>query len=185
MRLTAIIAIPILLSGAGLAVAGDTTPGSALGAGGGSPRATADLSPVPFDSAATARYRRTALALAAAMGTGDAKAFRELHTDAGWAQADDWWKGMLENQKRSFGRVVKAEGPLRGVVRGGNLGAGIPPDGAAILVRFEKEAGATMSFVLDDDGRIVRSSLWVLRELARANPEGAEVLWPAPRRGRK
>jgi hypothetical protein len=34
-----------------------------------------------------------------------------------------------------------------------------------------------MSYVLDDSGRVVRSSLWVLRELAGADTAGVPLLW--------
>ncbi len=142
--------------------------------------AEAALEPVPFDSATTARYADTGRRLAAAVATGDAGGFRALHTEAGWAQADDWWKAMLANQKRSFGPVVAARGPYRRSIRAGRLGAGIPPDGAAVLLFFERGAGASLSFVLDDSGRVVRSSLWVLRELAGADTSGVPLLWAPP-----
>ena len=66
--------------------------------------------PIPFDSLTDARYRDTAKRLAAALATDDTLAFRALHTDAGWQQADDWWKSLLANQKRTFGRVVRVDG---------------------------------------------------------------------------
>jgi hypothetical protein len=141
--------------------------------------------PVPFDSATTLRYRESAAKLAAAVGTGDPAAFRALHTNAGWAQTDDWWKAMLADHKRSFGRIVRAVGPLRGSIRMGTMGVGLPPNGAAILLRFERGLGASMSFELDEAGKITKSSLWVQRELATANPDGAEVLWEARKKGAK
>lgn len=134
--------------------------------------------PVPFDSATTERYRATAVRLARAIATGEAEAFRALHTDAGWEQTDDWWKAMLVNQKKRFGPVVRVVGPLRGVIRMGATGVGLPRDGAAILLRFKGAAGASMSFVLDAEGRIERSSLWVAEELAQAETGDAAVLWP-------
>lgn len=144
-----------------------------------------ELRPAPFDSATTARYREVAAKLAKAVATGDADEFRSLHTEAGWEQADDWWKAMLAGQRRSFGRIVSAAGPLRGVIRGGGIGVGVPREGAAILVRFEREAAASMSFVLDESGKIVSSSVWVQRELSKADTGGADVLWPAPKKGSK
>jgi hypothetical protein len=171
-----------------LCLCGAVAMGPGVGAdaaAGEEPRSLDELQPVPFDSATTARYREVAAGLAAAVATGDTAAFRSLHTDSGWAQTDDWWKGMLADQKKSFGRIVRARGPLRGVVRAGSIGVGVPRDGAAILVLFEREAGASMSFVLDDAGKIVKSSLWVQRELAKANTEGVETLWEVPRKGAK
>jgi hypothetical protein len=150
--------------------------------GGGVTRETPDLAPVPFDSVTTALYRQTALALARALATGDAKSYRALHTDAGWAQADDWWQAMLANQKERFGGVARIEGPLRGVIRAGTTGVGVPRHGAAILVRFAKPMGASMSFTLDSTGKIVTSSLWIQDWLAAADTGGAEVLWEAKRK---
>jgi len=167
------------------AVATGQMAGADAGAGREEPGSLDELQPVPFDSATTARYRDAAVKLAAAVATGDAAAFRSLHTDSGWAQTDDWWRAMLADQKKSFGRIVRAVGPLRGVVRAASFGVGVPRDGVAILVLFEREAGASMSFVLDDAGKIVKSSLWVQRELAKASTEGAETLWEAPKKGVK
>lgn len=142
-----------------------------------------DLTPYPFDSLTTARYRLTAGALAKALATDDARAFRALHSDSGWAQADDWWQGMLAMQKRRYGPVVRVVGPLRGTIRAGGTGVGVPRDGAAILLRFEKRLGASMSFTLDSLGRVATSSLWIQDWLADANTDGAEVLWEAKPKG--
>jgi hypothetical protein len=174
-----LLLLSFLWLGAASALAADAPGGSRPA------EATTDLTPIPFDSVTTARYRETAGALAKAMATDDAKAFRALHTDAGWAQADDWWQGMLANQKKKFGPVVRAYGPLRGSVRAGTMGVGVPRDGAAVLLILEKNMGAAMSFTLDADGRIVKSSLWVQGELAGADTQGAELLWEAPKKGAK
>jgi hypothetical protein len=135
--------------------------------------------PVPFDSATAARHRFIALRLAAAMGTGDTASFRALHSAEGWAKADDWWQAMLANQQRSLGRIVRVVGTLRGVIRMGATGLGLPPEGAAILCHLGDQAGASMSFTLDSEGKIATASVWVARELAGLRPEGAEVLWEA------
>jgi len=135
----------------------------------------------PFDSLTTVRYRTAAIALAKAVATDDTKSFRALHSSAGWAQADEWWKALLRDQKRRFGRVVRAVGPLRGTIRAGRLSIGIPPHGVAILLRFEEPAGAAMYFVLDEEGRIATSRLRVLQELAEAETDDAAVLWEVPR----
>jgi hypothetical protein len=148
--------------------------------------APAEFTPIPFDSATAGRYRETAILLARAIATGDREAFRALHSDAGWEQTDDWWKAMLVDQKKRFGAVVRVVGLLRGAIRMGGTGLGLPRDGAAILLRFKGEAGASMSFVLDAAGKIERSSLWVATELAQADTGGVAVLWPAPvKTGRK
>jgi hypothetical protein len=145
------------------------------------PPVPAELQPVPFDSVTTARYRAVASKLAAAVGENDARAFRALHSEAGWERADDWWKAMMANQRRSFGRVMSVRGPVRGVVRAGGIGVGVPPEGMGVLVLFERGAGAVMNFVLDQEGLIERSNLWVQRELAEARPEGADSLWQDPK----
>ena len=157
--------------------------GSALAAD--APATTAIPSPIPFDSVTTARYLATSRALATAMATDDVKTFRALHTDAGWAQADDWWQGMLAAQKRKYGPVVRAYGPLRGTVRAGTMGVGIPPDAVAVLLILEKQMGAAMNITLDGEGKIVKSSLWVQGELAGADTQGAGLLWEAPKKGAK
>jgi len=145
------------------------------------PAIPAELRPVPFDSATTARYHDTAARLAAAVGTNDARAFRALHSDVGWEKADDWWKAMMADQRRSFGRVSSIRGPLRGVVRANGIGVGVPSEGVGVLVLFDRGAGAVMNFVLDDDGLIERSNLWVQRELAAASAEDAGLLWQDPK----
>jgi hypothetical protein len=178
MPLSATVLLLVLL-GAAPALAADASDGSRA------PAVTTDLTPISFDSVTTARYRTTAAALARAMATGDAKEFRSLHSDAGWAQADDWWRAMLANQRKKFGPVVRAYGPMRGSVRAGGMGVGVPRDGAAVLLILEKSMGASMSFTLDSEGRIVRSSLWVQGELSGADTRGAELLWEAPRKGAK
>lgn len=171
-------ATPLLL--ACLILAGGARPSAADAPPAGA-RAVTDggalPEPAPFDSATAARYADVARRLAAAMGTSDAAAFRALHTDAGWERAGDWWQEMLAGQRRSFGPVRLAMGPFRGVIRAGGIGVGVPPDGAAVLLLFERDAGAAMSFVLGPDGRIADASVWVQRELAAADTAGAGVLW--------
>lgn len=69
--------------------------------------ASAELGPLPFDSLTSARYRQTALDPAKAVATDDAAAFRALHTDAGWAQTDDWWQSMLAMHKQECGKGAR------------------------------------------------------------------------------
>jgi hypothetical protein len=169
------LAVALMIAGSAHAADTTGTPGSDL---------APELRPVPFDSVTTARHHATAARLAAAIGSGDAPAFRALHSDAGWKQADDWWKAMYAEQKKRHGPILQVVGPLRGVIRMGQSGVGVPPDGMAILARFEGQLGAAMSFVLDDSGRIAKSNTWTQHELKNAAPDAA-VLWERPRKSAK
>lgn len=165
-----------MLSLAGMAC-GSLTPGASAGG-----IDSALSAPEPFDSTTTVRYLQTGRALARAVATGDSVAFRALYADSAWVAADDWTRAMLVNQKRKFGPVVSGHGLFRGVLRMGQKGLGLPPRGAAILLRFQQGGGASMSFTVAEDGRITTSSLWVALELADVSNEGAELLWPTPER---
>jgi len=174
-----LLLLPLLLVSID-ALASDPSPGGPKPSAGVAPAASSLPEPVPFDSATTARYHDVSVRLAAALATGDTAAFRALHSEAGWEKAIDWWREMLRNQRRALGEIVRVVGPLRGQIRMGGTGLGLPAEGAAILCHLGDKAGASMSFTLDADGRIAESSVWVARELAGAHPEGAEVLWETP-----
>lgn len=167
--LVLLIVTALLFAGATGSPAAPVTP-----AGG----ASALPAPEPFDSTTTILYLRTGRALAKAVARGDSVAFRALYADSAWDQADDWTRAMLANQKRKFGPVVSAHGLFRGVIRMGRQGVGLPPRGAAILLRFRDGGAASMSITVGADGRITTSSLWVAVELAAASNEGTETLWP-------
>ncbi|UCG51317.1 MAG: trypsin-like serine protease [Candidatus Latescibacterota bacterium] len=127
--------------------------------------------PVPDEQPLTdedsLRYTEVAKALVQAIVDGDGNAYRDLHTEQGWTNAIDWWRDMLAVQIEGYGPIVRAYPPRRGPTKLGDVVfRGDHGSGATFMVIFEKGAGAALSFELNQEDKIVKTSIFVKRELA-------------------
>lgn len=131
----------------------------------------------PLDAAERARYAKVGRAVVEDLATGDLAAFRALHSDGGWDSSDAWWRSLLAPQRQRFGTIVEAWGPHRGTIRCGGFSFQEEGGGVTVVVRFQVQVGAALTFTLDPDGKIAGGKVFVSEGLASAPPEGLPVLW--------
>jgi hypothetical protein len=124
------------------------------------------------------RYDAVAAALVTAINARDAESYRALHTDAAWETAIPWWREMFPEQLEAFGGIVRAWAPRRGLIKLGKVGfRGDEGNGATFVVRFEEPAGGALSFELNADGKIVRTSVMIGRQLGLYEADDAEPIY--------
>lgn len=134
--------------------------------------------PPALTNSEQARYDAVVRKLVAAINDRDKTAYRALHTDAAWANAIDWWRDMFTAQVLKFGPIRRAYPPQRGMVRFGKMGmGGDARNGASFVVIFEKKVGGLFSFELNDEDKIVHTSVFIKEELGEYDGWGAKVIY--------
>lgn len=132
----------------------------------------------PLTKAEQARYDRVTRALVEALNTGDKKGYRDLFTDEGWENAIDWYRDMFAVQLMRFGKIERAFPPQRGIVRVGKMGfGGDARNGATFVAIFEDQVGGLFSIELNDQDRIVHSSVFIKHELASFSDWDVEPIY--------
>lgn len=117
----------------------------------------------PLTKEEQVRYDAVAAALVTAINAEDRKAYRALHTDEAWESAIDWWRDMFAVQRAKFGPMVKAYPCTRETLRFGKMG--FRGEGTSFVVIFEEKVGAALSFELNVDNKITRTSVFIKEEL--------------------
>lgn len=165
--------------------AGDSAPRPSVGWEAGSAPASERKSkdtkppePPALTKAEQARYDAVARKLVAAINDRDKKAYRALHTDEAWANAIDWWRDMFTAQVLRFGPIQRAYPPQRGMIRFGKMGmGGDARNGASFVVIFEKKVGGLFSIELNDEDKIVHTSVFIKEELGQYEGLGAKPVY--------
>lgn len=153
----------------------ETAPGAEDG---GVPRTPERDEPKALTRQEQLRYNRVARRLVEAINAQDKPTYRSLHTDKGWAGAIDWWQDMFSRQILRFGRIERAYPPKRGLFRVGNMGmGGDARNGATFLVVFQDQVGGLLSFELNDQDKIIHTSVFIKEELAAHPDLGQEPLY--------
>lgn len=133
-------------------------------------RSAAKTTAASSDSAAFdhEQYLAVAREFVRSLNANDMTAYRKLFTDAGWTESIDWFRDGFLIQRQKFGPIVRAYPPQQGPVRMGKFGwQGTWDGGANFVVIFEKNIGGALNIVLDDQGRIAHTDVFIKEELVQ------------------
>lgn len=129
----------------------------------------------PLTKEEQVRYDRVAAALVTAINAEDRKAYRALHTDEAWESAIDWWRDMFAAQCAKFGPMVKAYPCTRETLRFGKMG--FRGEGTSFVAIFEEKVGAALTFELNADNKITRTSVFIKEELRHYEAGDAKPIY--------